>query len=69
MKKKLLKNRGMIEKEVDEAMFQIFYTLEKFNKDTKYHGSIHIKNLFVSRGVFKIGPPLIFNDKAEKKLA
>lgn len=33
-----------------------------------YHGSVHIKNIWIHKGELKIGEPLILNDKAERKM-
>jgi hypothetical protein len=34
-----------------------------------YHGSIHVKNVYVADGNLKIGEPLNLSDDAQTKLA
>lgn len=33
-----------------------------------FHGSLHLKNIYLNKGNILIGPPYMFSDKAEKLL-
>ena len=49
-------------------MEQLAKTLDICTDNAKCHGSLHIKNLWINKYCLKLGEPLIFNEKAERKL-
>ncbi|KAL4433209.1 hypothetical protein ABPG74_010904 [Tetrahymena malaccensis] len=57
------------EQEGELAMRRLLQTMTIIQKQIGYHGSIHIKNVFVHNGNLKIGEPLNLSQNAEVALS
>jgi len=67
-KRKALGGKSLNEKDASFIMKQFLDGMSRYFSTAGYHGTLHLKNIFVNSGMVKLGDPLFVNEKIEKKM-